>query len=56
MQTPKERFLKLFYVALQNFEDETGVEIHSIKVNRQSIEDFGAINKTEILNYDLELK
>lgn len=56
MSNPKERFLKLFYVAMQNFEDETGVEIHAIKIERIDTDDMGAIRKTTTIKYDLELR
>lgn len=57
MSNPKERFLKLFYAALCDFEEETGVEIHSIKIDRISNFKTGVvINKTIISEYYLELK
>ena len=57
MATLKERFLQLFYSALKQFEDETGVEIHGIRIDRiDATENPSVIDKTVIDKYHLDLK
>ena len=57
MMNPKEKFLASFYTVLSNFEDETGVEIHEIKIKRVDVSSVSdAIRKTRPIQYDLVLK
>jgi len=60
MSNPKKRFLKLFYAAAKNFEDETGVEIHGIRIERIRVDEVDAgrnvTEETVINKYMLELK
>lgn len=56
-KTPKEYFLTKLYTALCEFEDTTGVEVHTIRIERVSTQNIGANKKTIMINnYDLELK
>jgi hypothetical protein len=57
MSTPKERFLKRFYAAMTDFEDDTGVEIHNIELERICVDGANDIvDKTKVIKYRLELK
>ena len=57
MSNPKERFLKLFYAAVCNFESETGCEVHAVEMERISTkEPVDMYNKTTITEYKLDLR
>jgi len=57
MSNPKERFLKLVTATIQDFEEETGVEVHLISIKRVNVTETGdCCDKTTPVRFRLELR
>jgi len=57
MSNPKERFLKLVAATMEDFEKETGVEVHLISIKRVNVTETGdCCDKTTPVRFRLELR